>query len=103
MPHERIVKQAILVQASRPELARAEFGRLCQYVIEAVDQGAMTVQQGAYRICGTAARMPVALTPDERRLIEIAGNLELPPEKRDQSLGDWHALRSLVIALFMRA
>jgi hypothetical protein len=103
MPHERIAKQAILVAVARPERAREEFGRLCKYVVEAVDAGVLSVQQGAYRICGTAARMPVPLTPDERKLVAIAGSLELPPEKRDQSLGDWYALRALVMSLFIGA
>jgi hypothetical protein len=100
MPLERVKQQIVRVETAQSSRAREEFGRLCRYVIEAVDSGVLTVQQGAYRICGTAARVPLPLTPEERRVVTAAGNLELPPDQQDKSLPDWNAFKALVAALF---
>ena len=83
-----------------PEEARQEFGRFCQRVVDAVDIGDLSIEDGAYRICGTAARVLDALQADERNLMTIAGNLELPEEQRDQTLPDWAGLKRRIAEHF---
>src|SRR3990172_4646107 len=60
----------------------------------------LTVQEGSYRICGTAARIIDALSPDERELIAIAGNRELPDAQSDQTPPDWEGLKTTVATVF---
>jgi hypothetical protein len=102
MPHELISQLAARVEsAAQPETARIEFGRLCHFVIAAVEMEALTVQQAAYRICGTALRIPEPLSPEERHLVTVAGNLELPVDQRDPSLPGWNGLKEIVAKLFL--
>ena len=83
-----------------PAAKRLEFGCYCRLVISAVDDGELTTQDGAYRVCGTAARVLDVLSASERELMTIAGNLELPETQRDHSLPDWESFKKKVETLF---
>lgn len=100
MSSESIDKQYEQVVNAPPEMERREFGRFCRLVIDAVDRGELTIQEGTYRICGTAARILDVLSADEREIMTIAGNLELPEAQRDQTLPDWDGLKRKMSTLF---
>jgi hypothetical protein len=100
MTSELIGRQAKEVTRSHPEMARVEFARLCRLVIASVDDGLLSVPEGAYRICAVGSRIPGPLSPAEQQLFTIARNLELPPVERDHTLPRWDGFKKKFAELF---
>lgn len=100
MRRESLDEQFEHVVNAAPETERGEFGRFCRLVVYAVDEGQLTIEQGAYRICGTAARILEYLADDAREIMTIAGNLELPEGQRDPTFPDWDGLKQRIQTLF---
>jgi hypothetical protein len=102
MTSELIGRTQKEVTRSHPELARAEFGRLCRLIIDSVEDGLLSVPEGVYRVLAVGSRIPGPLSPAEQHLFTIARNLELPPVQRDPSLPRWEGFRKKFEELFPR-
>jgi hypothetical protein len=88
------IKAMVEIVVNAPTASKRKmFGTFCRRVSVAVDAGTLTIQEGAYLICGTAARVTDILLPADRDIVVIAGNLELPEGQRDHTMPDWGQLK----------
>ncbi|MEI7480569.1 MAG: hypothetical protein WCJ59_02980 [bacterium] len=69
---------------------------LCKACIEAENNKELYIEQAAYLICGACAKHINLIKPEFEDVINIACDLELPPEHRERPLDDWDKLKELI-------
>ena len=75
---------------------RAEYFKYCELAVEAVEAGKLSIEEGAYKICGISGQVLDVLSLDDRKIMDLACDLELPEAHRSGSHKDWQVLVRLV-------
>lgn len=71
---------------------RTEWLKFCQLVISLVESGKITIQDASYNICGISAHVIKNMKLEDKEIMNIACNLELPIEHQSKNTGDWETL-----------
>jgi len=75
---------------------RAAYLKYCQLAIAAVYAERLSISEASYALCGISAQVLEHLAPEDKRIMDIACDLELPEAQRAHPSGDWQRLVATV-------
>ena len=86
-------KQFQIIADSDVSNKRKEFINYCKKVVHLVEKDELSIQKASYHICGVSGQNDTNwMLPEDREIIEIACQLELPTRQQDKKIGGWKQL-----------